>query len=183
MTIRTRLTTLLLCALALATLALPAAAKDRTVTIIDDDGETYRCTYVDGQYLRVVNQDTGEEVLDFDMGEVERAIEEAMEGVHEAMEELEGLEMDLHFGEDSHFRFEMGDERAFIDIDGIMETVMAALEGLEDSEIHVNDFEWDVRSDDHDHHGDSVRQEIRDLREEVRRLKRELRESERRSRH
>ena len=185
MTIRKRLATLLLAALAVTALALPAAAKDRTVTIIDDEGVTYRCTYVDGQFLRVVNQDTGEQVLDFDMDEVEEAVEEAMEGVQEALEALEGLDFDFRFGDDNHVRFEMGDERVFVDFDGIMESVMSVLEDLDESEIHVNDFHWDSDHDDHDHDHEAaaLKDELRELRDEVRRLKRELRDSDRRSRH
>lgn len=188
MTIRKRLTILLLSAFALAALALPASAKDKTVTIIDDDGTTYVCTYVDGDYLRVVNKETGEQVLDFDMAEVEATIEEAMEEVEEALEELEDLEFDFHFGDESYFRFENGDEKACVDLDGIMESVMASLEGLEDMEIHVNDFEWDDEGGEHERHmriheRNRLEDELRELRREVRRLKRELRDSERRSRH
>lgn len=186
MTIRKRLTTLLLAALAVAALALPAAAKDKTVTIIDDDGVTYVCTYVDGEHLRVVNKDTGEQVLDFDIEEMEQVIEDAMEEVESALEELEDLELDLHFGEDSFVRFEMGDERVFVDVDGIVSTVMDALKGLEGMDIRVNDFEWDGdgHGRHHDHDGkSSLEDELKQLRHEVRELKRELREAERRSRH
>jgi len=187
MTIRKRLTILLLSALAFAALALPASAKDKTVTIIDDDGTTYVCTFVDGEFLRVVDKETGESVLDFDMAEVEATIEEAMAEVGEALAELEDLEFDFHFGDESYFRFEKGDEKAYVDLDGIMAAVMGALEGLEDMEIHVNDLAWndDGEHERHDrmHEQDRLEHELRELRDEVRRLKRELRESERRRRH
>lgn len=186
MTTAKRLFLFALSVLTACALALPAVAEDRTMTIIDDDGVTYVCSYVDGEHLRVVNQDTGEEVLDFDFEELEETIEDAMEEVGEALEELEDIDLDIHFGEDSYFRFESGDDRIFLDMDGIMETVADVLEELGDMEIRVNDFEWsmdDERSSRRHDHDETLEEEIARLKDEVRDLRKELRRAERRDRH
>ncbi len=159
-----KMMTLVVFALALLAMALPVSARDKIVTIIDDDGQTYVCTYVDGERFQVVNQDTGEEVLDFDFQELEDTIEDAMEDVADALAELEDLNLDFHIGEDSYLRFEHGDERVFLDIDGIMTGVMEVIGSLGDIDIDLS-------------------AELDELRDEVMELKKELRAAERRSRH
>lgn len=183
---------LLACA-AIIAMALPAAAKDKTITVIDDDGETYVCTYIDGERLRVVNQDTGEEVLDFDIEDLEDTIEDAMEEVEDALEEIEDLDLDIHFGDDSYLRMELGDERVFVDVDAIIGNVMEALEAIDFESIDLGEIHWD--DDDHDHEirvrhrerieddKDSLEDELDELRDEIKELKRELRKASRNRRH
>jgi hypothetical protein len=192
-----KIMTLVVFALAMLAMALPVSAKDKTVTIVDDDGQTYICTYIDGERLQVVNQDTGEEVLDFDFEELEDTIEDAMEDVAEALEELEDLDLDFHIGEESFLRFEHGDERVFLDIDGIMAGVMEVVGNLGEIDIDLSDIHIDS-DDDHEHVRHRIRKELRhlkhdvdgdlrseleELRDEVMELKKELREAERKSRH
>ncbi len=183
-----KLTILLALVMTVSLLAVPAAAKDKTLTIVDDDGQTYVCTYVEGERIRVVNKGTGEEVLDFDIDDLEETIEEAMEDVEEALEELEGLDIDLHFGNDSFMRMELGDERVFVDVDAIIEGVMVAME-------HIGDIDFDEishgrhivhvdRDDDDDHdHDDSIAEELDNLRDEIKELKRELKKAAKKNRH
>ena len=184
-----RFALLALVALVAMALALPAAAKDKTMTIIDDEGVTYVCSYVDGEYLKVINQDTGEEVLDFDLEDLEDTIEEAMEDVEEALEELEDMDLNIHFGDDSFLRFESGDERIFVDVDGIITTVTSALSSLGEMDIHVNDFEWNHDGDHHHSrhrdrdHEETLKEEIERLRDEVQELRDELHKAERRAKH
>lgn len=172
-------------------LAVPAFADDKTITIIDDDGVTYVCTYVDGEYVKVVNKDTGEEVLDFDIEELEHTIEEAMEEVEEALEELEDLDIDLHLGgDDSFLRMELGDERVFIDVEAIVEGVMEAVEHIGEidfGEIHI-DHDHDREHAEHvkvrvKHDRESLEDELDKLRDEIAELKKELKKANRGSRH
>jgi len=185
-----KLTILLSLVMTVALMAAPAAAKDKTVTIVDDDGEVYICTYLEGERVRVVNQETGEEVLDFDIEDLEDTIEDAMESVEEALEGLEGLDIDLHMGDDSFLRMELGDERVFIDVDAILEGVMEAVDHIGD--IDFGDIEIDGWDCDDDHrvrvkhahrHDDDIADELDELRDEIKELKRELRKATRSSRH
>jgi len=191
-----RLTLFTLFTFALMALALPVAAKDKTITIVDDQGETYICTYIEGERLHVVHKESGEEILDFDFEELENTIEDALEDVAETLEELEGLDFDFHIGDQSYVRFEHGDERVFLDVDGIIAGIMGVVENLSDLEIDLGEIHVD-RDDDADHR-DQVRREIRhirheadpelrdeleELRREVMELKNELRQAERRNRH
>jgi hypothetical protein len=188
-----RLTILLSLVMTIALLAAPAAAKDKTVTIVDDDGQTYICTYIEGERIRVVNQDTGEEVMDFDVEDLEDTIEEAMEEVEEALEELEGLDIDLHIGDDSFLRMELGDERVFVDVDAIIEGVMEAVEHLDDidfGDLEIGDVHFDRDHDSrhvymkHAHEDrEDIEDELEELRDEIRELKRELRKAKRSDRH
>jgi hypothetical protein len=195
-----KLTILMSLVMTLVLLAVPALAKDKTVTLIYDDGQTYVCTYIDGERIKVVNQDTGEEILDFDIEDLEDTLEEAMEDVEEALDELEGLDIDLHLGDESFLRMELGDERVFIDMDAMIEGVMDAVASLDDidfGEIDIDGLHFDSddrdghhrvrvvhdRDHDHDHDNATISDELDKLRDEINELKSELRKAKRASRH
>jgi hypothetical protein len=161
-------------------LAVPALARHhdddvRTFTLIDEDGETYICTLTDGEGFRVVHRDSGEEIIDFDFESIEGVVEEAMTGVHAALQALNDLEIDVRFGtEQNRLSFAFDDEDFEIDVDAIVADVMEAIEGIDFSEIDLDEIH--VRHDGHDGRDDLSR-ELDRLRDEIRELKRELRKA------
>lgn len=174
------LTRILLMLAVTAFIAAPALAWDnddddvRTVTLIDEDGETYVCTLTEGEGFRVVNRDSGEEVLDFDFASIEKVVEEAMGGVQEALRALEDLEIDVHFGGgENRMSFAVDDEDFDIDVDAIVSEIMDAI-----GEIDFDDIDFDEIHMRHDH-ADGLGEELDRLRDEIRELKRELRKSSR----
>lgn len=179
---------LLLLLLAIALFAMPAVAGDREtkeVTIIDEDGVTYVCRY-DDDNLRVFNKETGEEVLEMDFDDIEKAIDKAMSQVEVALEnvfeELSDIELDLHFGgDDNQFHLDLGDEDITIDFDDLIASlgeVFADLENLEcfhDGEIIINGHA--LHGSDGDDYSD-LKEEISALKKELKQLKRELKKSD-----
>ena len=172
------LTRILLMLAITAFIAAPALAWDdddddvRTVTLINEDGETYICTLTEGEGLHVVNRDTGEEILDFDFASIEKVVEEAVGGVNEALRALEDLEIDVHFGGgENRMSFAMDDEDFDIDVDAIVSEIMDAIGEIDFSDLDIDDIH--VRHDD----ADGITEELDRLRDEIRELKRELRKS------
>lgn len=179
--------TLLALLIAMIVFALPVLAGDRDehqITIIDEDGVTYICKYSEDM-MRVFNKETGEEIAELDFKEIERAIEDAMDGVEEALESafdsLEDMELDLHFGDnDNRFKLDLGDEDITIDFDELFESIGEVLEDLDfdidfDDHHHGREHRFHVQTD---HDSDDLMDEIDELKAEIRKLKKELRQKE-----
>ena len=159
--------------------ALPALAWDRcddddvrTFTLIDEDGETFLCTLTNGEGFQVINKDTGEEIIDFEFESIELMVEEAMTGVHTALQALNDLEIDVHFGGgENRMSFALDDEDFDIDVDEIVAEIMEAIEEIDFDDIDMDEIH--IR-----HEGrHEIRHELDRLRDEIRQLKRELRDA------
>jgi len=149
---------------------------DRTITVITDDGEKFVCTFSDDENIRMVNIDTGEEIFELDLSDIELAIEEALEGMEEAFEDMEfALHID---GDDNYIRFAADDDEVIVDFDAILEGVSEAVSALS---------EMDFIESHHRFRGaegmDELEEELDALREEMRELKKELKRERKRARH
>ena len=150
--------------------------ENRTITVITDEGEKYVCTFSDDENIRMVNTDTGEEIFELDLGDIEQAIEGALEGLEEAFEDMD---LALHIdGDDNYIRFAADDDEVIVDFDAILDGVSEAVSAL---------GEMDFIESHHRFRGaegmDELESELDALREEMRELKKELRQERKRARH
>ncbi len=149
---------------------------DRTITVITDDGEHFVCHFDDGENIRMVNMNTGDEVFELDLGDIEDALEEAFSGLEEAFDDMD---LNLHIdGEDNFLRFAADDDEVIIDFDAIIDGVSEAVAALS---------EMDFVESHHRFRGAEGMEELEDeldaLRDEMRELKRELKKERKRDRH
>ncbi|MBU0742607.1 hypothetical protein KKG45_13160 [bacterium] len=160
-------------------LGVPAQAGDgdgRTITLITDEGETYVCHFSDDDNIRMVNSDTGEEIFEIDLVEIEDTISEAFAEFEEAFEDIE---LDIHFDGDENFlRMAADDGEVIVDIDAIIEGVSEAVAAL--GEIDFVDSHHRFRAAAG---MEELENELDALREEMRELKKELKKERRRERH
>lgn len=166
--------------------AAPAAAKDRddrdhTVTVINEDGQTYLCHFTEGKGLRVVEKDTGDVVVDLDLKEIGESVREAVASVNEALSDI-----DLNFrcrGDGHRVTFAVDDETVSVDVDAIMKEVGDALANLDEAFAEARVDHDRVRVD-HDRAREDVSElkaEVDRLQSELKDLQRELREERRRA--
>ena len=174
---------LLLVALA----ALPAAARDRqrVVTVIDEDGETYVCRFEEGQGLRIFDKSSGEEVFAFDVAEFEATLGDAMKEVQAVMADLD-LDIRATSGGD-RVVFACDGETVELDLEAAMEGVFTTLAALDDIDIDVDEIVREAHDVRMHRHGDaemgdgddadleSLQEELDQLGREIRELKQELR--------
>ncbi len=163
--------------------ALPAAARDRqrVVTVIDEDGETYICRFEDGQGLRIFDQASGDEVFAFDVAEFEATLGDAMKEVQAVMADLD-LDIRATSGDD-RVVFACDGETVELDLEAAMEGVFTTLAALDDIDIDVDEIvreAHDVRVHRHGDDGsdadlESLQDELDQLGREIRELKQELR--------
>jgi hypothetical protein len=163
--------------------ALPAAARDRerVVTVIDEDGETFVCRFEEGKGLRIFDKSSGEEVFAFDVAEFEATLGDAMKEVQAVMADLD-LDIRATSGGD-RVVFACDGESVELDLEAAMEGVFTTLAALDDIDIDVAEIvreAHDVRVHRHrDTGGDadleSLQKELDHLSREIRELKRELR--------
>ncbi len=173
---RTLRPTLFLIALLLAALAaLPAAARDRerVVTVIDEDGETFVCRFEDGQGLRIFDKSSGEEVFAFDVAEFEATLGDAMKEVQAVMADLD-LDIRATSGGD-HVVFACDGETVELDLEAAMEGVFTTLAALDDIDIDVGEIVREA-GEEHAHRHDGAGGEMGSLQEELDQLRREIRE-------
>ncbi|MDO9694118.1 MAG: hypothetical protein Q7W56_05255 [Candidatus Latescibacteria bacterium] len=187
MTRMPRLIALLPALLLVVAAALPAAARDRerVVTVIDEDGETFVCRFEDGQGLRIFDKSSGEEVFAFDVAEFEATLGDAMKEVQAVMADLD-LDIRATSGGD-RVVFACDGETVELDLEAAMEGVFTTLAALDDIDIDVDEIvreAHDVRMHRHgdvdlDVEGDadleSLQKELDHLSREIRELKQELR--------
>lgn len=150
--------------------------EDKTITVITDDGEHFVCRFSDDENIRMVNLDTGEEIFELDLGDIELAIEDAFEGLEDAFDDME---LNLHIdGNDNYLRFAEGTDEVILDFDAILDGVSEAVSALS---------EMDFVQSHHRFRGgegmDELEEELDALREEMRELKKELKAERRRNRH
>ncbi|NTV03613.1 hypothetical protein HGA89_01680 [bacterium] len=161
--------------------ALPAAARDRerVVTVIDEDGETFICRFEDGKGLRVFDKSTGDEVFAFDVAEFEATLGDAMKEVQAVMADLD-LDIRATSGGD-RVVFACDGESVELDLEAAMEGVFTTLAALDDIDIDVDGIvreAHDVRVHRHaDGDADlgSLQEELDQLSREIRELKQEMR--------
>ncbi|MBK9303407.1 MAG: hypothetical protein IPM94_05850 [bacterium] len=159
--------------------ALPAAARDRerVVTVIDEDGETFICRFEDGKGLRVFDKSSGDEVFAFDVAEFEATLGDAMKEVQAVMADLD-LDIRATSGDD-RVVFACDGETVELDLEAAMEGVFTTLAALDDIDIDVDEIvreSHDVRVHDHgDAELGSLQEELDQLSREIRELKQELR--------
>ncbi len=166
----------ILLSLILVAPVLAGCNEDRTITVITDDGEKFVCTFSDDENIRMVNTDTGEEIFELDLGDIEEAIADALDGMEEAFEDLD---LALHIdGDDNYLRFAADDDEVIIDFDALLNGVSEAVSALS---------EMDFIESHHRFRGaegmDELAAELDALREEMRELKKELRKERQRARH
>lgn len=157
--------------------ALPAAARDRqrVVTVIDEDGETYVCRFEDGEGLRIFDKASGEEVFAFDVAEFEASLGDAMKEVQAVMADLD-LDIRATSGDD-RVVFACDGETVELDLEAAMEGVFTTLAALDDIDIDVDRIvreAHDVRV--HRHGDDGSDADLESLQDELDQLGRELRE-------
>lgn len=165
----------------------PAAARDRqrVVTVIDEDGETYVCRFEEGKGLRVFDKSSGDEVFAFDVAEFQASLGDAMKEVQAVMADLD-LDIRATSGDD-HVVFACDGETVELDLDAVMEGVATALATLDDIDIDVDEIVREAHDVRVHRHGDadldvdgdadleSLQDELDQLGREIRELKQELR--------
>ena len=165
--------------------ALPAAARDRerVVTVIDEDGETFVCRFEDGQGLRIFDKSSGEEVFAFDVAEFEATIGDAMKEVQAVMADLD-LDIRATSGGD-RVVFACDGETVELDLEAAMEGAFTALAALDDIDIDVDEIVREAHDVRMHRHGDadsdvgldiSGDADLESLQEELDHLGREIRE-------
>lgn len=169
--------------LLVAAAALPASARDRerVVTVIDEDGETFICRFEDGKGLRVFDKSSGDEVFAFDVAEFEATLGDAMKEVQAVMADLD-LDIRATSGDD-RVVFACDGETVELDLEAAMEGVFTTLAALDDIDIDVDRIvreAHDVRVHRHGDDGsdadlESLQEELDQLDREIRELKQELR--------
>lgn len=119
----------------------------------------------------IVRGDDQEMVIDMDA--VSAIVDEAMEGVGEALAELEDMQFQMHLGQDNRLNLSYEDTTFELDLDQVMSQVAVAVEaGLADLDTEDWAYERD-RWDDADEA--ELRRELENLKEEMHELKKELR--------
>ncbi len=158
-------------------LAFPVLADDeRTITLITDEGETFVCHFSDDENIRMVNSDTGEEIFELDLAEIEETLDNVFAELEEA---LEDFELDIHFdGEDNFLRVAADDDEVIVDIDAIIDGVSEAVMAL--GEIEFVDSHHRFRGGEG---MEELEAELDALRKEMRELKKELKRERRRAKH
>ncbi|MDO9172604.1 MAG: hypothetical protein Q7W29_12330 [bacterium] len=157
--------------------ALPAAARDRerVVTVIDEDGETYVCRFEDGEGLRIFDKSSGEEVFAFDVAEFEATLGGAMKEVQAVMADLD-LDIRATSGGD-RVVFACDGETVELDLEAAMEGVFTTLAALDDIDIDVDEIVREARDVRvHRHGGDGSDADLESLQDELDQLGREIRE-------
>jgi len=120
----------------------------------------------------VVVQDDGREIT-IDMEAVNEIVAEAMAGVSGFMDEMEGMQFEMHLGRDNRLNLSYDDTTMELDLDQIMSQVAAALEtGL--SGLDAADW-TDVRDRWDNADETELRRELEKLKQEMKELRRELR--------
>lgn len=159
--------------------ALPAAARDRerVVTVIDEDGETYVCRFEEGKGLRVFDKSSGDEVFAFDVAEFQATLGDAMKEVQAVMADLD-LDIRATAGDD-RVVFACDGETVEIDLDAVMSGVETALASLDDIDLDIDGIVREAEEESRHRGGgeaaalqeelDQLRREIRELRQEMRR--------------
>jgi len=128
----------------LTTMCTTVFARDRyrdaeRVIVLDDDGERVS-VYLDGDLLRIYDEYDDEEIaIDLD------ALDGAMDGIGDVLEELSDLQLDLRLGHDANtFAIYDDDDEIYIDFEEVMEEVGSALEeAFEDLDINLDDWAED----------------------------------------
>ncbi|MBA4378874.1 MAG: hypothetical protein C0395_09540, partial [Gemmatimonas sp.] len=135
--------------------ALPAAARDRerVVTVIDEDGETFICRFEDGKGLRVFDKSSGDEVFAFDVAEFQATLGDAMKEVQAVMADLD-LDIRATSGDD-RVVFACDGETVELDLEAAMEGVFTTLAALDDIDIDVDEIVREAHDVRVHRHGDA----------------------------
>lgn len=159
--------------------ALPAAAGDRqrVVTVIDEDGETYVCRFEEGKGLRVFDKASGDEVFAFDVAEFQATLGDAMKEVQSVMADLD-LDIRATAGGD-RVVFACDGEAVEIDLDAVMAGVETALASLDDIDLDIDGIVREAQLEDARRRDggetDALQAELDELRREIRELRQEMR--------
>ena len=149
---------------------------DHKLTVITDEGEEIVCVFGGDDVIRMMSSDSGDEIFELDLGDIEIAIGEAFDELEDAFDDLD---LNLHIdGDEKYMRFAADDSEVILDFDALIEGVSTACSALGDMNF--------VES----HHRfrgaegmEELENELDALREEMRELKKELRRERDRARH
>jgi hypothetical protein len=151
--------------LALITLGLFLLALP--VSLLADEPEP------DKKDSKIIIVHDGDEEVVIEMEEIHEIMAEAMEGLDEAMSELQDMQVQVRLGQDNKLDLSYEDTTFELDLDQIMTQVASAVQvGFEE----FNTSDWTHRHDRWSHASDDdLRAELDDLQEEIQDLRRELR--------
>ncbi|MFO7655367.1 MAG: hypothetical protein R6X25_16320 [Candidatus Krumholzibacteriia bacterium] len=119
-----------------------------------------------------------------DLGEIDRAVENAMAEARAALAELDDLQLHVSVGRDNRLRVETGDDLVEVDLDALWVHVRDGLsEAMAELDRELS-REWCTRAADRAgasslEADEDLRAELRQLKRELRQLRRDLRESRR----
>lgn len=137
------------------------------------DGDEQITISLDGSELEVVCDEDGETSVHIvDLAAVGELAGEALEGLDEALAELEDLQFGVHVGVDNNLQFSHGEETWELDMSEIMSQLA---EALQDGLDEIDTEDW-TSTRERDRTTEELREELRELKKEMRRLRRELAE-------
>ncbi len=131
---------------------------------------------IDNGEITVISED-GENVVMMDAEALENFIsatlDDAMDGMQDAMAELDDMQLEIRLGDDNQLSFETEDQMWEVNLNLIMSEIGSALEMAFD-EMETEDWGSHHHFHDEDFDEDELAEELDRLKDELHRLKQEL---------
>jgi hypothetical protein len=150
----------------LVLIALPSLAGERNVSVSVEDG-THLC---------IVRENGEAEIIEIDLSGLHDIVDEALDGVSEALTELEDLKIDVKWDGDGGMHWVSGDQEIYVDLETLGEQVGHVVhEVMTSVRAELADADWHADWDLADTDTDELQRQVRELRAEMKELRRELR--------
>lgn len=132
-------------------------------------------TIENGEITIVSGDDDGVIVIDADaLGNlISTSMDEALDGMHEVMAELDDMQLEIRLGDDNQLSFETEDQMWEVNLDVIMSEIGSALDSAFDS-MDTDGWGHHHRYQDEDFDQGDLTEELDRLKDELNQLRQEL---------